>query len=240
MENSTRNCVCPMCEDGTLQERSDRQFSFRYLRRVHTVDGLEHAVCDRCGTSSFLPGQMERNKARIEKVQRSLVGYIGPQDILALRERYGLTQKLAARIFGGGVRAFSKWERGEVKPAEPTAKLMRLALNDPRAMGSLVKMAGLDPKSDEFAGLAQAEKEHVLELAAKLAQGLHDRMRAWHTERLLGREEKVMFDTRGGDPAPAVTFQPAPGHGRCVIVQETHRKVQIVDEVWNADEPAAA
>jgi putative zinc finger/helix-turn-helix YgiT family protein len=248
-ENTSPAHACPMCGEGSLQPRADRQYVFRYLRRLHTVAGLEHAVCDRCGTSSYLPGQLARNKTRIEQAQREVAGYIGPQDILALRERYGLSQKLAARIFGGGVRAFSKWERGEVRPAEPTAKLMHLALADPGAMRSLVKLAGLDPASDEFSGLRLAEQDRLRDLERFLSVQLGEH---WKTvvgalvraRKQIGRERKVVWEevsAREGPPSKStMAYQPLPGRGQCIQVRDTDWcKMQMNDEASDATEPAA-
>lgn len=121
----------------------DLQFKFRYGQHKHIVEGLSHAICDRCGTSGYLPGQLAENNNRIKAFQKALVKIMGPSDILELRAKYSLSQAQAAKIFGGGANAFSKWERGEVIPNESTAKLLKLALESEAAMESLAKDAGV-------------------------------------------------------------------------------------------------
>lgn len=79
---------------------------------------------------------MARNKAKIDAYQRSIVGLM-PQDILALREKYMISQQQAAAIFQCGKTQFSKWERGEHAPTGPTAILLRKALENQELMREL-------------------------------------------------------------------------------------------------------
>lgn len=123
-------------------------YKFRYGPHEYTVEGLSQAICDHCDTSGYLEGQLAENKKLISDFQKSLVKIMGPSDILELRVKYSLSQAQAAQIFGGGANAFSKWERGEVIPAESTANLLRLAFESEDAMMRLAKHAGvqLNPK----------------------------------------------------------------------------------------------
>lgn len=127
---------------------NDLRHKFRYGPNEHLVEGLSHATCDRCGTSAYLQGQLAKNIERIEAVQKRLVKIIGPSEILALRAKYSLSQAQAAKIFGGGANAFSKWERGEVIPTESTANLLRLAFESEDAMIRLAKHAGVKLNQD--------------------------------------------------------------------------------------------
>jgi len=54
-----------------------------------------------------------------------------PLVIRAMRESCGLSQAEAARIFGGGPKAFEKYESGEVVPSAPMMKLLLLAAKRP-------------------------------------------------------------------------------------------------------------
>lgn len=100
-------------------------------------------MCDKCGTRGYLPGQRDANQQSIREYQKALLGYISPSDVLALREKYLLTQEQAGVIFGGGKQGFSKWECGKSAPAGPTARLIKLALKFPSVMLSLTADAGI-------------------------------------------------------------------------------------------------
>jgi putative transcriptional regulator len=63
----------------------------------------------------------------------TMVEPLKPQDILALREREGVSQDVFARYLNVKSKLVSEWERGEKKPSGPSLKLL-----------SLVKAKGLD------------------------------------------------------------------------------------------------
>lgn len=138
---------CPACESGEWQPKSDEKYVFRLGRKMHQVTGLHYAICNECGTRGYLPGQRKANRALINKYQQTLLGYVSPSDVLAVREKYLLTQKQANEIFGGGSQGFSKWERGITNPAGPTARLIKVALKYPEVMRDLAKEAGITIES---------------------------------------------------------------------------------------------
>ena len=51
--------------------------------------------------------------------------------IRAIREVCGLSQQDAARVFGGGPKAFEKYESGEVAPSSSMTRLLLLAAKRP-------------------------------------------------------------------------------------------------------------
>jgi len=54
-----------------------------------------------------------------------------PLVIRAIREACGLSQQEAARVFGGGPKAFEKYESGEVAPSSSMVRLLLLAAKRP-------------------------------------------------------------------------------------------------------------
>jgi HTH-type transcriptional regulator/antitoxin MqsA len=70
-------------------------------------------------------------------------GLLTASEIVELRNKLGLTQQEAAKIFGGGINAFSKYERSEVIQSVAMDKLMRLALNIPDVLIWLKQQSGL-------------------------------------------------------------------------------------------------
>ena len=54
-----------------------------------------------------------------------------PLVIRAIREACGLSQREAARVFGGGPKAFEKYEAGEVAPSSAMTRLLLLAAKRP-------------------------------------------------------------------------------------------------------------
>jgi len=54
-----------------------------------------------------------------------------PVLISAIRLHCGLSQRDAGELFGAGEKAFEKYESGQIRPSEPTKRLLRLALERP-------------------------------------------------------------------------------------------------------------
>jgi HTH-type transcriptional regulator/antitoxin MqsA len=83
-----------------------------------------------------------RAAARREARAKAKHAVLSPLVVRAIRERCGLSQREAARVFGGGAKAFEKYESGEVAPSSSMTRLLLLAAKRPDlfAKGSLVPM----------------------------------------------------------------------------------------------------
>lgn len=68
-------------------------------------------------------------------------GLLTGAQIRTLRESLGLTQAQAARIFGGGPVAFSKYEHDDVTQSDAMDKLLRVANAVPEALAHLERAA---------------------------------------------------------------------------------------------------
>lgn len=143
MKNTDTTNVCPICDSAQLEIRHDRSVRYRYLKKDHVLDGQEHTACLDCGMSFYQPGQVERNNERFAAFEKSIVKGISPNELLALREKYLITQAQANQIFHCGPTAFSKWERGETAPTATAALLLQTALKDPELMKKLSEQAGV-------------------------------------------------------------------------------------------------
>ena len=73
-----------------------------------------------------------------------------PLQIRAIREACGLSQQEAARVFGGGPKAFEKYESGEVVPSAAMIRLLVLAAKRPELFQ---KGSGMPLISDADAAL---------------------------------------------------------------------------------------
>ena len=136
MKNSTCHC------GNTSPE-------IRHEARVITFAGNEYPVveeyyyCKNCSHEWVSPAQLKESLAQVTAIKRRAQGFLAPQDIKALRERHGLTQKQAAIIFGGGDNAFSKYERGEIYPSAAMDKLMCLFNTIPEVKKRLIQQSDL-------------------------------------------------------------------------------------------------
>jgi putative zinc finger/helix-turn-helix YgiT family protein len=72
-----------------------------------------------------------RAAARREARARAKHTSLSPLEIKAIRELCGLSQQEAARAFGGGPKAFEKYESGEITPSSAMVRLLLLAARRP-------------------------------------------------------------------------------------------------------------
>lgn len=72
-----------------------------------------------------------RAAARREARAKAKHAILTPLVIKAIRETCGLSQQEAARVFGGGAKAFEKYEAGEVAPSAAMTRLLLLAARRP-------------------------------------------------------------------------------------------------------------
>ena len=73
-----------------------------------------------------------RAAARREARAKAKDAILTPLVIRAIREACGLSQQAAARVFGGGPKAFEKYEAGEVAPSSSMTRLLLLAARYPK------------------------------------------------------------------------------------------------------------
>lgn len=118
--------ICPMCERGELFASVVTE-TISYGQAKLVVPNIEISTCNLCGEELVLPEQAKRNDVRFADARRQHDGLMTSAEIVAWRQRHRMTQKAAGEIFGGGINAFSRYERGEVMQSRATDLLMRAA-----------------------------------------------------------------------------------------------------------------
>lgn len=132
---------CPVCEVGQLHECMEK-ILVEYNTHSENRDSY-YSICDSCGAELATADQLRRNKRDTIKFRKQIDGLLSGSEVSALRNKLGITQVEAARIFGGGPVAFSKYENDDVVQSEAMDKLLRLAGEIPFAFSMLKKHAGL-------------------------------------------------------------------------------------------------
>lgn len=123
------NASCPVCGEGCLV-RETRAEGFEYQGATLSAD-LTEEYCDSCGTLMQAPAVIRenaRNKQRAKNVHDKL---LSGEEIYAFRDKYKITQKLAAQLLGGGPTAFAKYEADEISHNTSMDRLLRLCLSEP-------------------------------------------------------------------------------------------------------------
>jgi HTH-type transcriptional regulator / antitoxin MqsA len=133
--------LCPVCGAGHVADHVE-QVETEYKGQKGEVPS-HFQVCDACGSDMAGAVQMRANKRAVMAFRKQVDGLLSGAEIAALRERYKLNQKQAARLFGGGPVAFSKYEHDDVAHSEAMDKLLRLVLRSEEAFWALVEQEGM-------------------------------------------------------------------------------------------------
>lgn len=133
--------LCPLCGEGHLTPRTEETVT-DYAGKQGKVT-LRFAECDACGSEITGDTDSRANKRAVLAFRKSVDGLLTGAEIRALRDKYGITQDQAARLFGGGPKAFSKYESDDVAHAESMNNLLRLIRQNEDAFWDLVALQGM-------------------------------------------------------------------------------------------------
>lgn len=128
--------LCPLCGEGHITPRTEDSAT-EYRGHKGTVT-LHYAECDVCGSeiTGDIDGRL--NKRAVMRFRKQVDGLLTGEEIRAIRDQYGLTQTQAAKLFGGGPVAFSKYENDDVSHSEAMDNLLKLIRRSEDAFWELV------------------------------------------------------------------------------------------------------
>ncbi len=132
---------CHFCGSDAVSQHSSME-TYQYKQQAYEVL-VDYSVCNQCSEEVITTEQIHINEARVREAKKKLDGLLSCEEIRDIRTRLGLTQEEAAKIFGGGVNAFSKYERGEVTQSAAMDKLIRVAAENSFVVSRLEEMAGI-------------------------------------------------------------------------------------------------
>ncbi len=113
-------------------------------RDVEVRVDLLASRCDACGIETTRASQHDENLRRLAARKAQYGAVLMGEELVALRKRYGLTQQAAAKIFGKGKIAFSRYENEVTFPDDSTTLLLTLAIEKPDSLKWLADKARVD------------------------------------------------------------------------------------------------
>ena len=127
---------CPLCGTGTLVSET-RDLTYVYRDQTTTIRQAGD-YCTHCAEGIFTQDQGDTYLAAI-KLFRTQVDSapLTASEVRQIRKKLGLTQKAAGELLGGGIRAFSQYERGETRPGKALDTLLRLLARHPELLEEL-------------------------------------------------------------------------------------------------------
>lgn len=132
---------CPICGEGYVTDHVD-QVESEYKGHKAMLP-LHYQLCDACHSDFAGARESRLNKRGVMAFRKSVDGLLTGAEICALRDKYKLTQAQAAKLFGGGPVAFSKYENDDVAQSDAMDTLLRLAFRSEAAFWELVDVKGM-------------------------------------------------------------------------------------------------
>lgn len=134
--------LCSLCGEGHMTPRTENTVT-EYKGQQGTV-ALQYTECDVCGSEIAGEADGRANKRAVLSYRKTVDGLLTGEEIRAIREKYQLTQAQAAKLFGGGPVAFSKYENDGVAHSEAMDNLLRLVRRSEEAYWGLVEEKQLE------------------------------------------------------------------------------------------------
>lgn len=133
--------LCPICGEGHVTAQVQMVESEYKGHKAELP--LHFRLCDVCTSDYAGAAESKLNKRALMAFRKQVDGLLTGEEIIALRKLYKLTQGQAARLFGGGPVAFSKYENDDVAQSEAMDTLLRLVRRSQDAFWALVEEKGM-------------------------------------------------------------------------------------------------
>jgi putative zinc finger/helix-turn-helix YgiT family protein len=195
---------CFECDGSAGVVRGPREV--RLGDRLVTVEG-EFMRCGDCGEEYYVGGQMRELHRRAVAEVRRQEGFLTPEEIRGVRQKYRLSQAAFETLINAGPTTATRWEGGTVAPSGAADTLLRILRDHPDAVWRLAAQRGvsihvepsslyallLNPSPLLSGGLQCVEQSTVLTRGGEIRDFIEDVARVpAPNEWMQGTEPKIM------------------------------------------------
>ena len=114
---------CPIC-NGEVKHKTELT---TYTYKEHSIEVKQSGeYCLECKEAFLSPQDLKSTKLEIANFKREVDHFLTTDELKRIRKKLHINQQEAATIFGGGIRAFHKYETAEVTQSKPLDILFRL------------------------------------------------------------------------------------------------------------------
>jgi HTH-type transcriptional regulator / antitoxin MqsA len=132
--------MCAIC--GGAATLVEEPYTLSMAGRLVTYDDRFYR-CGQCGETYYNGGMAAESSRRAAAAIRAEDGLLAPDDIVALRETYGLSQAALERLIGAGEKTVIRWERGTVAQNRTADTLLRVLVDHPDVVAQLARERGV-------------------------------------------------------------------------------------------------
>lgn len=118
---------CPYCKkevEYKIEKRDVKEFRGIEINTYENV-----AVCKECHQDLYISEIENKNNEKIYEIYREKANIIKPQDIIALRKKYNISQRELTAILGFGKMTINRYERGGV-PTKSQSDYIKLLIDN--------------------------------------------------------------------------------------------------------------
>jgi HTH-type transcriptional regulator / antitoxin MqsA len=117
---------CSSC-GAANRVRDTRDLPYIYKGETTILPQVTGDFCPACGESVLDEAESRCTMNLMLEFNKQVnASIVDPEFIASVRKKLDLDQKEAAKIFGGGVNAFSRYENGKTKPPLALVKLLKV------------------------------------------------------------------------------------------------------------------
>lgn len=129
---------CPFCGKKSYYHQV-KPMNLRYKGQTTTVQQPAF-WCDECGEGVIGDEDRRATQKELQEFKARIDGLLTPDDVKRIRDKkLKLTQQEAAEVFGGGVNAFSRYERGETPIPKPLSLLLKILDVHPNLLKEIIR-----------------------------------------------------------------------------------------------------
>jgi HTH-type transcriptional regulator/antitoxin MqsA len=99
--------------------------------------------CSQCGEAYYNGTMATESFRRAAAVIRAEDGLLGPDEIVAIRAKYGLSQAALEQLIGAGEKTVVRWEKGTVAQNKTADTLLRVLADHPDVVAQLAGGRGV-------------------------------------------------------------------------------------------------
>jgi HTH-type transcriptional regulator / antitoxin MqsA len=128
---------CPFCGKESYHHQT-KPMTLHYKSHSITIKQPGY-WCDECKEGVIGGSDRKATQKELQAFRAKIDRLLPPDEIKQIREKLNLTQQKASEIFGGGINAFSRYERGETPVPKPLSQLLQLLCKHPDLLIELKK-----------------------------------------------------------------------------------------------------
>lgn len=100
---------------------------YTYKGETTLIPAVTGDYCPACAEAVLEIAEAQRYGLQVREFHKQVnAAFVQPAFITGVRKKLCLDQKEAAEIFGGGINAFSRYEKGKTKPPLALVKLLKV------------------------------------------------------------------------------------------------------------------